>query len=208
MSYMCLMLLGCGGVGKTCLLCGLKNEPCPEIANSTLLADFQTLKSLLINRLPGATWTCASQQKFCTVKTDEDEVFERAHLIRLVFDAFPEGKNLPQNRHDDGPSMCRHPEVKAILDKVLSLAHEIESPRPKSDTWMRVWDCGGQRFFRTILPAFLSSKAMFLLMFDARQDLNCNVPLLQITRENPLLKWRMLLTCNSCISGWHPYTLG
>ena len=50
MSYMCLMLLGCGGVGKTCLLCGLKNQPCPEIANSTLLADLQTLKSLLINR--------------------------------------------------------------------------------------------------------------------------------------------------------------
>ena len=173
MSYICLMLLGCGGVGKTCLLCGLKNEPCPEIANSTLLADLQTLKSLLINRLPGATWTSASQQKFCTVKTDEDEYIEMAHLIRLVFDAFPEGKNLPKNRHDDGPSMCRHPEVKAILDKVLSLAHEIESPRPKSDTWMRVWDCGGQRFFRTILPAFLSSKAMFLLMFDARQDLNC-----------------------------------
>ena len=88
MSYMCLMLLGCGGVGKTCLLCGLKNQPCPEIANSTLLADLQTLKSLLINRPPGATWTSASLQKFCTVKTDEDEYVEMAHLIRIVHDAF------------------------------------------------------------------------------------------------------------------------
>jgi len=34
-----------------------------------------------------------------------------------------------------------------------------------------VWDCGGQTVFLDVLPAFVSSRTMFLLFFDARQDL-------------------------------------
>jgi len=34
-----------------------------------------------------------------------------------------------------------------------------------------VWDCGGQPVFLDVLPAFLTSRTMFLLSFDARQNL-------------------------------------
>ena len=36
---------------------------------------------------------------------------------------------------------------------------------------MRVWDCGDQHVFKTILPAFVTPRSMLVLMFDARQDL-------------------------------------
>ena len=40
-----------------------------------------------------------------------------------------------------------------------------------SDVVMHVWDCGGQPVFLDVLPAFLTSRTMFLLFFDAWQNL-------------------------------------
>ena len=35
-----------------------------------------------------------------------------------------------------------------------------------------LWDCGGQPIFLDLLPAFLSSRTVFLLMFDASKSLD------------------------------------
>ena len=40
-----------------------------------------------------------------------------------------------------------------------------------SEVVMHVWDCGGQPVFLDVLPAFLTSRTMFLLFFDARRNL-------------------------------------
>ena len=44
------------------------------------------------------------------------------------------------------------------------------SPQP----YLNFWDCGGQPSFLEILPAFLTSRTLFLLIFDAEKDLNTN----------------------------------
>ena len=89
----------------------------------------------------------------------------------------PHGTNTPITA-----ATSRHPAVKAIMAKVFARANAIKLERSQSKhssseaqneckIWMRVWDCGGQRMFRIITPVFLSSKTLFLLMFDARHGL-------------------------------------
>ena len=36
--------------------------------------------------------------------------------------------------------------------------------------FLHIWDCGGQPVFLEILPAFLTPRTMFLLLFDASKD--------------------------------------
>ena len=40
------------------------------------------------------------------------------------------------------------------------------------EMWLHLWDCGGQPVFLDVLPAFLSSQTVFLLMFDASRSLD------------------------------------
>ena len=63
--------------------------------------------------------------------------------------------------------------VSEILSRAISKSEEISfndlkniKPRP----FMHIWDCGGQPVFLEILPAFLTPRTMFLLMFDASKD--------------------------------------
>ena len=49
---------------------------------------------------------------------------------------------------------------------------EHTPPSTGPEVMMRVWDCGGQPVFLDILSAFLTSRTMFLLLFDASQPLN------------------------------------
>ena len=49
---------------------------------------------------------------------------------------------------------------------------ESKSPAPKKEVLLHIWDCGGQPVFLSVLPAFLSSRTVFLLVFDASLELN------------------------------------
>ena len=93
-------------------------------------------------------------------------------------DSDPHGTNTPVTT-----ATSQHPAVRAIMAKVFARAdaiklehsqskHSSSEEHYKYKTWMRVWDCGGQRMFRVITPAFLSSKTLFLLLFDARHRLD------------------------------------
>ena len=63
------------------------------------------------------------------------------------------------------------------VDKILSRAipkSKLMSPdnlsNIKPTPFLHIWDCGGQPVFLEILPAFLTPRTMFLLMFDASKD--------------------------------------
>ena len=47
------------------------------------------------------------------------------------------------------------------------MAYDIGIPQ---NPFLHVWDCGGQPVFLETLPAFLTSRTMFLLLFDASKD--------------------------------------
>ena len=68
-------------------------------------------------------------------------------------------------------------EEEQFLLFILDLQQEQQQlehtpPSTGPEVMMRVWDCGGQPVFLDILSAFLTSRTMFLLLFDASQPLN------------------------------------
>ena len=75
-------------------------------------------------------------------------------------------------------------EIKEILHKAFAYAWDVNRPSKLSplskessadpEVLMHVWDCGGQPVFLDVLPAFLTSRTMFVLVFDASKDLNAN----------------------------------
>ena len=78
-----------------------------------------------------------------------------------------------QTISDEYVSSIKDNEVQNVLQQVAE--HGIYYPQnragPQSEVLMHVWDCGGQPVFLDVLPAFLTCRTMFLLFFDARQNL-------------------------------------
>ena len=171
-SYAGFMMVGYGGIGKSSLLCGLKNQPLPYVPSSTLMADCHTISGHL--RLSQSSWTSSKGQTFWKDVTEKEEYIEMARLITQVCKFSKESKTLIDGLtvlQDQQSHMFQHPDVKEIVFKVMLYASRYHFHDPEPEHWIRVWDCGGQKVFRTILPAFITPKTMFFLMFDARDDL-------------------------------------
>ena len=62
--------------------------------------------------------------------------------------------------------------LQQAVDKAYSLRYRntSESASFVTQPFLHVWDCGGQPVFLETLPAFLTSRTMFLLLFDASKD--------------------------------------
>ena len=62
-------------------------------------------------------------------------------------------------------------------ENVIEKMVQSESHASKNEVLLHIWDCGGQPTFLSVLPAFLSSRTVFLLVFDASLELDdpCNV---------------------------------
>ena len=65
-----------------------------------------------------------------------------------------------------------HNILQQAVDKAYSLRYRntSESASFVTQPFLHVWDCGGQPVFLETLPAFLTSRTMFLLLFDASKD--------------------------------------
>ena len=168
-AYARIMLIGPGGVGKSSLLHGLMNLPLPHEAYSTQLADTYTLKR---TGRPAETFWAKQVGGYWVKVTDQDEIDELVHLVKTV-----NKKNQSELHQEIGASgssgqKFAHSDVQPI---VTELAANLKSGKnvfiSGTEVYMRVWDCGGQPVFLDILPAFLTARTLFLLMFDARHDL-------------------------------------
>lgn len=60
------------------------------------------------------------------------------------------------------------------IDQQPSTAFSVCDSSVDPDMLMNIWDCGGQSVFLDVLPAFLTSRTLFVLVFDASKDLNTN----------------------------------
>ena len=188
-AYARVMMVGPGGVGKSSLLRGLMNQCLPHDAESTILADTKVVKQQF--------WAKAgeSADHYWVEITDEDEIEELAGLFQLVLaklhpakavslsEFIPQGyvPQSVQTIRDEYVSSIKDNEVQSVLQQVAE--HPIStfptslflstslSENLHSEVLMHVWDCGGQPVFLDVLPAFLTSRTMFLLFFDARQNL-------------------------------------
>ena len=182
-AYARVMIVGPGGVGKSSLLNGLMNLPLPCEAYSTQVADTFSL------RPTESYWACSQEGKFWTKITDADEIKGLAQLIQTILDhkdsnsATGSDANSGSDASSESdvssgeiqPSKTApkfdHPLIEGILKEILSVI-TTGDPFIKEEVYLHVWDCGGQPVFLKILPAFLTARTLFLLMFDARCDLH------------------------------------
>ena len=194
-AYARVMMIGPGGVGKSSLLRGLMNKRLPQNAESTILADTKTLKPQFWAKAG------ESADSYWAEVTDQDEIQELAGLLQLVAQVksgrstgshaakilstmaaavavpmfYPLGF-APQrvsSMQDENVSSVKDDVIQDVLQQALKhVQSNPENPAvPQSEVLMHVWDCGGQPVFLDVLPAFLTSRTMFLLFFDARRNL-------------------------------------
>ena len=220
-SYVRVMFVGPGGVGKSSLLLGLMNKTL-SLASSTQLAETLTVKAdsrelndtLLSDSTstdftstdavttrassvikPATTsWAMASEdcQSFWREVTDKDEVMEIVGIVNLVANASKDKVDSSRLPQIDAGSLLRTISSDSIAhvqlthdgsQHVISIQQRVvndilmkvkENPgvrAPEKEVLIRVWDCGGQSVFLEVLPAFLTPRTMFLLMFDASRGL-------------------------------------
>ena len=177
-------MVGPGGVGKSSLLRGLMNQCLPHDAESTILAETKVVKQQF--------WAKAgeSADSYWAEITDTDEIEELVGLFQLVQAKLHPAKAVSlsefnrqgykpqsiQTISDEYVSSIKDNEVQSVLRQVAE--HSMSpalvtsySENLHSEVLMHVWDCGGQPVFLDVLPAFLTSRTMFLLFFDARRNL-------------------------------------
>ena len=177
-TYGHVMFIGPPGVGKTSLLHALMNKTLPQ-ANSTIVADTKHI-------LP--QWVDASGHMHWKEISEDDEITELARLVKRVQ---PELKYKLNQSASSSSSMCsdqakKHIEqqaqsaLEAVVEKVYGKISRIDDTIavPTSDHFLHIWDCGGQPVFLNVIPAFLTSRTMFYLLFDASKHLNSKVEIL------------------------------
>ena len=187
-AYARIMLVGPGGVGKSSLLHGLMNLPLPVEACSTQVADTYTL------RPTDTYWARAKCGGYWVKVTAKDEIHELVRLIQAR-NAIKKHRSVSRDFGSEAEiekgKKFTHPQIKAIIDETIeatsagdpsdasssetsdseTIDFSLTSETSTIDTYLRVWDCGGQPVFLDILAAFLTARTLFLLMFDARHDL-------------------------------------
>ena len=124
------------------------------------------------------------------IVSEDDEIDEVAHLLALVFNKNDSAsQNLrnktvaamslykaesPLNRSELLDREIRKNEVHLFFSKAMERAKKLTQEQIqdiKPQPFLHVWDCGGQAVFLEILPAFLTSRTMFFLLFNAAQSL-------------------------------------
>ena len=203
-------------MGKSTLLGALMNKPTMVEATSTIMADTKELK---------CQWK-RFDAKDCAYWhdiTEEDEIKELAILAKQVMDIGsgsllkslkeaiamkifnPGYQPLPNLQTDASTtSVTLEEEIHEMFTGIVGAARSLANAPLElaDDQYLNVWDCGGQRVFLDVLPAFLTSRTIFLLLFDASKDLKERVavvwnqggistPLetLHMSREDLMTQW-------------------
>ena len=195
MTYGRVMMIGAGGAGKTSLRHGLMKKPLPEMASSTLLANALSVKY---------QWAGAgdsSGQKWIEIN-EEDEINELVTLLSQIlqeksllqsvesasaikdFQPFPEPLREGSEfvsvssrlksasiRSGDLPDVVEEIRQKVFRKARLATSHH----RTQSEVVLNLWDSGGQVVFMNVLPAFLTKRTLFMLVFNASKNLEAKL---------------------------------
>ena len=160
------MFLGAAAVGKTSLRHGLMNKHLPRKADSTILAETRPVKY---------TWAMTGNpaDHQWTEVTEDHEI---AEMVQMVNNLTPNRDSTTMIHSGSEPIMSSQAKYTAQLTgkekhkkKVLDQATAAKQSQSKAnqEVLLHLWDCGGQPVFLDVLPAFLSSRTMFLLVFNA-----------------------------------------
>ena len=187
-AYVRLMFLGPGGSGKSSLLDGLMNIPLQQ-AESTALADTRTVSY---------KWIAAdSTEETWKPHTDDDETRDlaaKAHQLQERELLVSRDSSIIAERtfclHRDTVLFLQSDEQKAdpnavsqllklkkeqykqLIERGIDFSKDENQIEAINEVVMHIWDCGGQPVFLDIISAFLTSRTMFLLLFDGSVDLS------------------------------------
>ena len=150
-------------------------NPC---TNSTIVSDVSLV------------WHTMDDDKWKEV-TEEDEKDELAQLLAIVYrdssgsflQAVAASALFPISAMINVASVSEikvkeieKNSVESVVTDAIECAMRITVPSDlksvRSKPFLHIWDCGGQPVFLEILPAFLTPRTMFLLLFDASKDFN------------------------------------
>ena len=182
------MFLGTAGVGKTSFKRSLMKLPWKANTTSTVVSDISSIHPFTHE------WHTQNEGQWRKV-THEDEIEELAQLMSAVHfkSDSKASKSEPKSsfRHSflakfgkpfrslfkqsfgEDNEVTRR--INEIISEAVSLIKAGQLPmRLSPQPYLNFWDCGGQPPFLEILPAFLTSRTLFLLIFDAEKDLNTN----------------------------------
>ena len=216
-KYGHVMFIGPPGVGKTSLLHALMNKPLPE-ANSTIVADTKHIKP---------QWVDASGHMHWREITEDDEITELATLARRVLPEMKESftylkkayeaaekarkffapKTIPSTSQCQMNTLAKQEAMSTlsgVMKKVFAKMKELDRKDTKRGSYdlLYIWDCGGQPIFLDIIPAFLTSRTMFYLLFDASKDINRNVEILWNRKGHESTEGSMELTTLDLLLQW------
>ena len=171
------MLLGAAGVGKSSFVRGLKNQPFIQEGNSTQVADVRPVTY---------SWATGGWEDV----GEQDELDEIAKLLALVHHDVQSTQQLvssvqsvrtlyrettssqlpvsTEQGKEETTTKINSYLQKAITRAKLFTPNDIRKLKPSP--FLHVWDCGGQPIFLEVLPAFLTPRTEFLLLFDASKD--------------------------------------
>ena len=162
------------------------NKQLPKEANSTQVAEINTFQPGKGTCREASSLVARSgeiAEGYWTPVTEDDEMNELVGLVHLVYNVssghitstrvFQGLSTVATNLFGRSSTSSVHVSAaRKIIAEVIELAKQNpDIQAPESEVFLYVWDCGGQQVFLSILPAFLTSKSMFFLMFDARYPL-------------------------------------
>ena len=168
------MLLGPAGAGKSSLKRGLMHQPFDSNIDSTIVADIESVSTI---RPVDYHWATAEWREL----TPYNELDELSQLIAYIPSetvlSNEEAVRLYPPLQSIIPSELVIENQQSILPskKIQNIVIQRAISKPvdqKPQPLLHVWDCGGQPQFLEVLPAFLTSRTMFLLLFDASEDFN------------------------------------
>ena len=184
-AYARIMLLGPAGVGKTSLVRGLKKLPFIRKSTSTQVADVRPISYSWAT----GDWKDVNEQDeldevanlLATVHHDLQSVeqliisnISRVESVRVLYEG---NSSVSSSEVEEGlVKEVETTKVESYLKEAIRRAKQLTPCSGvrdlKPSPFFHVWDCGGQPVFLEVLPAFLTPRTMFLLLFDASKNFN------------------------------------
>ena len=130
------------------------------------------------------------------------ETLTKAIAVKVFNPGHPPLHNLQTDASTGSATLAD--EIHEMLTGIVGAARSLANAPLEltDDQYLNVWDCGGQRVFLDVLPAFLTSRTIFLLLFDASKDLQERVAIvwnqggistpletLHMSREDLMTQW-------------------
>ena len=213
-AYSRVMFLGTAGVGKTSFKRSLMKEHWdPSTINSTIVSDVLSIRPI------GYEWQRLGHfdnEQWKEV-TDVDEIEEMAELLVAVHnesgvqefkskmkatELFPVSSVATNSSLEDVESVKHLLKTDSILSQVVTRAQSITKENITPQPFVHLWDCGGQPVFLEILPAFLTSRTMFLLLYDASKSFHDKLKLVQTVQGEKMEEEEINMTTLDHLHSW------